>query len=175
MASAGTARSPHSSDRGVQTPSDPSRPRSFLRRVLGLFRGFLSSPGAEPQLFAEHATVREHMRVVERRDWWLWSCAVLITLLLTLGIVSFLLPNLLHSHFSSFTSAAASNTMLGLVGLVLLFDIYTVYQHLQIQQVRKQLLEHEELFRLITENAADMIAVVGTNGERLYNSPSYEK
>jgi PAS domain S-box-containing protein len=37
------------------------------------------------------------------------------------------------------------------------------------------LVEREELFRLITENAADMIAVVTADGKRLYNSPSYEK
>ncbi len=36
-------------------------------------------------------------------------------------------------------------------------------------------IEREELFRLITESAADMIAVVDTSGRRLYNSPSYEQ
>lgn len=114
------------------------------------------------------------MRLVERRDWWLWSCAVLITLLLTLAIVSFLLP-MGHSRGPLFNSAPIADTVLGLVGLVLIFDIYTVYQHFQIQAVRRLLLEREELFRLITENAADMIAVVDVNGRRLYNSPSYEK
>lgn len=33
----------------------------------------------------------------------------------------------------------------------------------------------EEQFRLIMENLADLVAVVDTNGKRLYNSPSYEK
>jgi PAS domain S-box-containing protein len=33
----------------------------------------------------------------------------------------------------------------------------------------------EELFRIITENAADMIALVDSKGHRLYNSPAYEK
>jgi diguanylate cyclase (GGDEF)-like protein/PAS domain S-box-containing protein len=33
----------------------------------------------------------------------------------------------------------------------------------------------EELFRIITENAADMIALVDTKSHRLYNSPSYER
>jgi PAS domain S-box-containing protein len=114
------------------------------------------------------------MRVVEKRDWWLWSCAVLITLVLTLAIISFVLPTL-HTRWSEFNSAPVSDTVLGLVALVLIFDIYTVYQHFQVQQVRKQLIMREELFRLITENAADMIAVVAVGGERLYNSPSYEK
>ena len=116
----------------------------------------------------------DRMRVVERRDWWLWSCAVLITLVLTLAIISFVLPTL-HTRWSEFNSAPVSDTVLGLVGLVLIFDIYTVYQHFQVQQVRKQLIIREELFRLITENAADMIAVESVGGERLYNSPSYEK
>jgi PAS domain S-box-containing protein len=34
--------------------------------------------------------------------------------------------------------------------------------------------ESEERFRLISENAADLIAVVDANGYRIYNSPSYQ-
>jgi two-component system cell cycle sensor histidine kinase/response regulator CckA len=118
--------------------------------------------------------LRDRMHVIERRDWWLWLCAVLITLLLTGGIVSFGLSGI-HFHHRELTANPLNDTILGLVGMVLLFDIYTVYQHFQIQAVRKQLIEREELFRLITENAADMIAVVDCQGRRLYNSPSYEK
>ncbi len=120
------------------------------------------------------ADLRDRLRVIERRDWWLWGCAVLITLLLTGAIVSFGFPAL-RFHHPELDSTPLSDTILGLVGMVLLFDIYTVYQHFQIQAVRKQLIEREELFRLITENAADMIAVVDTKGQRLYNSPSYER
>jgi two-component system, cell cycle sensor histidine kinase and response regulator CckA len=119
-------------------------------------------------------SLRDRMRVIERRDWWLWVCAILTTLLLTGGIVSFGFPGL-HLRYQELNSTPLSDTILGLVGMVLLFDIYTVYQHFQIQAVRKQLVEREELFRLITENAADMIAVVDRDGRRLYNSPSYEK
>ena len=120
------------------------------------------------------STLRERLQVIERRDWWLWVCAVLISLLLTGGIVSFGFPGL-HVLHHELNSAPFNDAILGLVGMVLLFDIYTIYQHFQIQAVRKQLIEREELFRLITENAADMIAVVDTKGRRLYNSPSYEK
>lgn len=120
------------------------------------------------------AGLRDRMRVIERRDWWLWFCAVLITLLLTGGIVSFGYVAL-HMHFTKLNADPLNDTILGLVGMVLLFDMYTVYQHFQVQAVRKQLIEREELFRLITENAADMIAVVDNKGRRIYNSPSYEK
>ncbi len=129
---------------------------------------------AEVLAFDPGATLRERMGIIERRDWWLWVCAVFITLILTGGIVSFGFPAL-QLHHSEWNSAPINDTILGLVGMVLLFDIYTVYQHFQIQGVRKQLVEREELFRLITENAADMIAVVDTKGKRLYNSPSYER
>ena len=123
---------------------------------------------------ANGSSLRERMRVIERRDWWLWLCAVLITLVLTGGIVSFGF-GAMHMHYQELNATPLKDTILGLVGLVFLFDIYTVYQHFQIQAVRKQLIEREELFRLITENAADMIAVVDSRGKRLYNSPSYEK
>jgi two-component system cell cycle sensor histidine kinase/response regulator CckA len=63
----------------------------------------------------------------------------------------------------------------GLLGLVLIFDVYTVYQQLQIHRIRRRLLEREELFRLISENAADLIAVVDMEGRRIYNSMAYEK
>jgi two-component system cell cycle sensor histidine kinase/response regulator CckA len=130
--------------------------------------------GAEIANIDRGMNLRDRMTVVERRDWWLWLCAVLITLLLTGAIVSFGLPAL-HIHRPDLNSAPLNDTILGLVGMVLLFDIYTVYQHFQIQAVRRQLMEREELFRLITENAADMIAVVDAKGQRIYNSPSYEK
>jgi two-component system, cell cycle sensor histidine kinase and response regulator CckA len=123
---------------------------------------------------SQSINLRERMRAVEKRDWWLWSSAVLITLLLSLAIISFVLPTP-RAHWPAFNAAPVGDTVLGLVGMVLLFDIYTVYQHFQVQKIRKHLIAREELFRLITENAADMIAVVSVSGERLYNSPSYEK
>src|SRR3984957_8098543 len=39
--------------------------------------------------------------------------------------------------------------------------------------MRRQLAERDQLFQLITENAADMIAVVDGAGKRIYNSPAY--
>ena len=33
----------------------------------------------------------------------------------------------------------------------------------------------EEIFQIVAENAADMIALVDVKGHRLYNSPAYEK
>ena len=62
-----------------------------------------------------------------------------------------------------------------MAALVLLFDLYTIYQQRQLHKIRRKLAEREQLFHLITENAADMIAVIDGNGQRLYNSPAYQK
>lgn len=120
------------------------------------------------------SNLRDRLRLIERRDWWLWGCALLVTLLLSGAILSFGYPDF-HAYRPVLNFSPLNDTLLGLVGLVLIFDIYAIYQHFQIQGVRKQIVESEELFRLITENAADMIAVVDAEGRRLYNSPSYEK
>jgi PAS domain S-box-containing protein len=114
------------------------------------------------------------MRKIERREWWLWSTAILITLLLTVGILSFAVPSLSLSTVR-FDYSELNTATRALVGLVLLFDIYLVWQQIQIFRIRRRLAEREELFRLISENAADMIALVDASGHRMYNSPSYGK
>jgi PAS domain S-box-containing protein len=109
---------------------------------------------------------------IEGREWWLWSFAVLVTLALTLGIIALVFPGL--NLITGSDWADMKDWVRALAALVLLFDIYTVYQHLQLSRMRRQLAERNELFRLISENAADMIAVVDAEGHRLYNSPAYE-
>ncbi|HYN15965.1 MAG TPA: EAL domain-containing protein [Terriglobales bacterium] len=117
---------------------------------------------------------RTGLRQAERREWWLWSLAILVTLLLTVGIASFLLP-LLHAQVDPFYAFNLRLAARGLVGAVLLFDIYTLYLQYQISRMRRRMSERDELFRLVSENAGDMIALVDMDGKRLYNSPAYEK
>src|SRR5579864_5107876 len=112
---------------------------------------------------------------MERHEWWLWSAAVSVTLLLTAGLASFLLPGLVGIEGDQSTFLLLPQVVRGLLGLVLLFDIYTLYQQLKINRIRRKLVQREELFRLISENAADLIAVVDIHGKRIYNSFSYEK
>jgi two-component system, cell cycle sensor histidine kinase and response regulator CckA len=114
------------------------------------------------------------LRRIERRQWWLSSSGILVTLILTLGIASFAFP-VLVPNVSAYDLNDINLAIRALFGLVLLFDVYVIYQQHQIHRFRIQLAQREELFRLISENAADMIAVVDVNGQRLYNSPSYEK
>ena len=121
----------------------------------------------------EAAVLRENFRKIERREWWLWGAAFLVSFVLMIGLLSFFVPS------SQIREAESENVLpqviRGLVGLVFLFDLYTIYQHLLIHRIRKQLVQREELFHLISENAADMIAVVDMEGQRLFNSLSYQK
>jgi two-component system cell cycle sensor histidine kinase/response regulator CckA len=135
--------------------------------------GFISEPSGNQSPRQAQMGTKSHLRRIERREWWLWATAVIITLLLTVGMLSFLPPILRSGETES--AFNLRRAMWGLVGIVLLFDVYTVYQQLQLHRTRRQLFDREELFQLITENVADMIAVVDMEGHRLYNSPSYNK
>jgi PAS domain S-box-containing protein len=111
---------------------------------------------------------------IEGREWWLWGFAVAVTLALTLGIISFTFPWFNRDADASYWFDLREWTR-GLAALVLLFDFYVIYQNLLLHRIRRQLAERDQLFQLISENAADMIALVDGDGNRLYNSPSYQK
>ena len=115
-----------------------------------------------------------NFRRLERQEWWLWAAAIVITSLLTIGLATFLVPSA-NFRQDFYLQAVMPQAIRGLVGLIFLFDLYTIYQHLLIHRIRKELVEREELFHLISENAADMIAIVDMNGKRIFNSLSYEK
>ncbi len=114
------------------------------------------------------------MNRIEGREWWLWGFAVAVTLALTLGIISFTFPWFNRDADASYWFDLRE-WVRGLAALVLLFDLYAIYQHMQLQRIRRQLAERDQLFQLISENAADMIALVDSDGRRLYNSPAYRK
>lgn len=132
-----------------------------------------TSTSARESGISETKTLRTNFRRIERKEWWLWAAAVVVTLLITFGLASFLIVDraFLHDFHSVYVLPQAIR---GLIALVLLFDVYTLYQHFLIHRIRRELVEREELFHLISENAADMIAVVDMNGKRIFNSLSYQ-
>src|SRR6202163_2235989 len=83
------------------------------------------------------------MRQVARRQWSLWSCAVMVTVLLAVGIASFAFPGLLSQAEAS-ASFLLTTAIRGIVGLVLIFNVYTVYQQLQIHRIHQQLSKQVE-------------------------------
>jgi len=91
-----------------------------------------TSPSAEQ--------ITEVLRRLERRDWWLWTTAVIVSLLLMIAVVSVSIP-LMMSENDNFFRFNLDQAVRGLVGLVLLFNIHTIYQQVQIKRFRRKLAE----------------------------------
>jgi PAS domain-containing protein len=53
--------------------------------------------------------------------------------------------------------------------------VLVIYQQFRMYQIHREAKKHEELFQIVTENAADIIALVDMKGRRLYNSPAYKR
>jgi len=53
--------------------------------------------------------------------------------------------------------------------------VFAAYQQIRMYRIRRESKKREELFQIVTENAADMIALVDVKGHRLYNSPAYKR
>jgi diguanylate cyclase (GGDEF)-like protein len=81
--------------------------------------------------------IEAQLRRLERRDWWLWSMAVIVMLLLTFAVFSLSFPDLIKVD-DPFFQASLTRAVRGLVGLVLLFNAYTIYQQVMVKRLRNQ-------------------------------------
>ena len=84
------------------------------------------------------AGILANLRKIQARNWWSWSNAVAIVLLLTITIMSFSLPGLVRSQE---TLPRLNLAIRGLVGLVLLFTIYSLWQQLRIKKLCAEIQE----------------------------------
>ena len=91
---------------------------------------------AAPQIQAH--SMRETLRKLDIRQWWLWSSAVLVLVLLTVTVASFAFPALLSRDDSTY-SFYLNQAVRALVGIVLLFSVYLVYQQTLIMRMRNQI------------------------------------
>src|ERR1700722_13884069 len=111
---------------------------------------------------------------LQRQERLSWSAVVLLNLALGVAIAyldwPFLLPGANDAGATHVGPAIRA-----LTGLLLLLDLYILLQRLQIRRNRRELYQSKEIFQLISENAADMIAVVDAEGKRIYNSDAYAR
>lgn len=84
--------------------------------------------------------ITEILRRLERRDWWLWSTAIVVSLLLTIAVVSISSPVTMTDN-DDFFRFNLNQAVRGLVGLVLLFNVYMIYQQVLIKRFRRKLAE----------------------------------
>ena len=87
VASATVSRTNSAHPVGVSARDQP--PHGLWSASQRIIR-FLRPPQSHPKRFAGDA-VRERLGAVERRDWWLWLCAIFATLPLS-AVLSFGLP-----------------------------------------------------------------------------------
>jgi diguanylate cyclase (GGDEF)-like protein len=124
---------------------------------------------------AQAEQIRTDIRQVARRQWWMWSSAVLVTLLLTLGIASFAFPGLM-SQVEGFYSFHLSLALRGLMGLVLLFNVYTVYQQLLIQRLQRKLSDQVVALGKMEERTEEVYKLAALDSlTGLYNRRSGEQ
>ncbi len=117
-------------------------------------------------------TITIQMRRVENREWSLWGFAVIVTVALTLGIISFTFPWFIRQQDVSYWFELKEWAR-GLAALVVLFDLYAIYQHFQLERIRRHWTEQqalrraEEKYQTIFENAVVGIVQITPDGRPL--------
>jgi diguanylate cyclase (GGDEF)-like protein len=92
--------------------------------------------------------VQDQLRKLEQRDWWLWSMAVIVMLVLTFAVFSMSFPDLFKVD-DPFFQGSLSRAVRGLVGLVLIFNGYTIYQQVMVKRLRRQFSSQIEEMRVL--------------------------
>jgi diguanylate cyclase (GGDEF)-like protein len=119
--------------------------------------------------------VREHMRKLDRRQWWLWSSTMMVLILLSIAIASFTFPSILNREQGTY-SFYLNQAVRSLVGLVLVFSAYLVYQQTMLIRMRNQLANQIESLakvQTLTDEVYKLAALDQLTG--LYNRRSGEQ
>jgi diguanylate cyclase (GGDEF)-like protein len=119
--------------------------------------------------------IRENLKKLDRRQWWLWSSALVVILLLTLGVASFAFPALLTFEQATY-SFYLNQSVRALVGLVLLFALYLVYQQVLIARLRAQVNEQIHSLAKVESLTAEVYKLAALDQlTGLYNRRSGEQ
>jgi diguanylate cyclase (GGDEF)-like protein len=100
------------------------------------------------------AEVKKRLRKLERRDWWLWSMAIVVMLLLTFAVFSMSFPELTKVD-DPFFQFSLNQSVRGLIGLVLLFNTYTIYQQVMVKRLRRQFSKQLDEMRVLQVRAEE--------------------
>jgi len=121
------------------------------------------------------AVIRETLKYLDRRQWWLGSTTVAVVLLLTLGVASFAFPEMLTREETTY-SFYLNQAVRALVGLVLVFSVYLIYQQLQISKLRDQLGNQIESLAKVESLASEVYKLAALDQlTGLYNRRSGEQ
>ena len=115
---------------------------------------FSSVQSPDPQADMRRPEMQAKLRKLERRDWWLWSMAVIVMLLLTFAVFSMSFPGLVKVD-DPFFQASLNRAVRGLIGLVLIFNAYTIYQQITVKRLRRNLFNQMEEMRVLQVRAEE--------------------
>jgi diguanylate cyclase (GGDEF)-like protein len=124
---------------------------------------------------ARQAAVIQDLRTMERKQWWMWSSACMVMILLTLGVASFAFPAILRVEETTY-SFYLNQAVRALVAMVILFSVYIVYQQLQITRLRTQLTEQIQSLTKVEVLATEVYKLAALDQlTGLYNRRSGEQ
>jgi len=119
--------------------------------------------------------IRDRLRRIDRRQWWLWTSTLMVLLLLTLGVASFAFPAILAREEHSY-SFYLGQAVRALVGFVLVFAVYLVYQQLQLMRLRNELAEQIHSLAKVESLTAEVYKLAALDQlTGLYNRRSGEQ
>ena len=108
----------------------------------------------DPSSEARLHEMQEKLQKLERRDWWLWSMAVVVMLLLTFAVFTMSFPGLIKVD-DPFFEASLNRAVRGLIGLVLIFNSYTIYQQISVKRLRREFSKGIEEMRVLQARAEE--------------------
>jgi diguanylate cyclase (GGDEF)-like protein len=98
--------------------------------------------------------MQAQLRTLERRDWWLWSMAVIVMLLLTFAVFTMSFPGLIKME-DPFFESSINRAVRGLIGLVLIFNAYTIYQQITVKRLRRDFSTKIEEMKILQVRAEE--------------------
>src|SRR5579863_7373127 len=113
-------------------------------------------PAPEPDQHSDErlSELQAKLQKLEHRDWWLWSMAVAVMLLLTFAVVSMNFPGLIKVD-DPFFESSLNRAVRGLIGLVLIFNAYTVFQQITVKRLRRDFSKKIEEMRILQARAEE--------------------
>jgi diguanylate cyclase (GGDEF)-like protein len=109
-------------------------------------------PESAPPAGASLPELQSKLERLERRDWWLWTTAVIVMLLLTFAVFSMSFPRLVKVE-DPFFQASLNRAVRGLIGLVLIFNAYTIYQQITVKRLRRDFSKQIQEMRILQVRA----------------------
>jgi diguanylate cyclase (GGDEF)-like protein len=119
--------------------------------------------------------IRENLRHLDRRQWWLWSTTFAVILLLTIAVASFAFPALLSREQATY-SFYLNQAVRSLVGLVLISSVYLIYQQHMLSKLRNQLADQINSLAKVESLASEVYKLAALDQlTGLYNRRSGEQ